>query len=268
MKNVALRVKSRKFVNGSHKVASVRGQEGLSLGVEIVLLWWPCVGVGIHLVLNQFCCKIMIVQCREGMLFHFILGREVKSVVLRGKSHNLVNGSHKIVSVQGREGVSSVVGIVSLLWPRVGFRSHRVANQLRVGGGVLCCCCRTCSVSARVKSLISCRLVPGGMWSGKEACAGASGSVYCRCRFLVVRVRLLSVSSSNWRRMALISSAVRQIVAKRVESSSIVNGSHEMVSPSNKKIGIRTSRCRVIWSQRVAIAYNLWWMGGGGCVGG
>ena len=68
--------------------------------------------------------------------------------------------------------------------------------------------------------------------------------------------------------MASISLAVRQIEADRVESSSIVNGSHEVVSPSNKKIGIRTSRCRVVWSQRVAIANNLWWMGGGGCVGG
>jgi hypothetical protein len=68
--------------------------------------------------------------------------------------------------------------------------------------------------------------------------------------------------------MASISSAVRQIEANRVESSSIVNGSHEMASPSNKKIGIRMARCRVIWSQRVAIANNLWWMGVGGCVGG
>jgi hypothetical protein len=68
--------------------------------------------------------------------------------------------------------------------------------------------------------------------------------------------------------MASISSAVRQMEAERVESSSIINGSHEMASPSNKKRGIRAARCRVVWCQRVASANNLWWMDGGGCVGG
>jgi hypothetical protein len=111
------------------------------LGVEIVLLLWPCVGVGSHLVLIQFCHKMVSVQCHEGMLIHVILGCEVNSVALGRMSCNLVNGSHKIASVQGREGVLSIVGIVSLLWPRVGFQSLRVANQLRVGGGGLLCCC-------------------------------------------------------------------------------------------------------------------------------
>jgi hypothetical protein len=68
--------------------------------------------------------------------------------------------------------------------------------------------------------------------------------------------------------MASISSAVRQMEAKRVESSSIINGSHEMASPSKKKRGIRAARCRVVRCQRVVIANNLWWMGGRGCAGG
>jgi hypothetical protein len=42
------------------------------------------------------------------------------------------------------------------------------------------CCRRTGRMSARVKSLITCRLVPGGMLSGEEACAGASLGVDCR----------------------------------------------------------------------------------------
>ena len=141
MKSVALRVRIHKVINGSHEVASVRGREGMLLGVGIVLLLWPCVGVRSHLVLNQFCHKIVIVQGREGMLFLFVLGREVKSLALRIKSHSFITGIHKIASVQGREGVSSVVGIVLLLWSRVGFLSHCVVNQLRLGGGVLFCCC-------------------------------------------------------------------------------------------------------------------------------
>ena len=109
----------------------------------------------------------------------------------------------------------------------------------------------------RVKLLISCRLVPGGIWSGEEACAGDSGSGYCCCRCLVVFVRLFSVFSSNWRRLASISSAVRQIEIARVESSRRVNGSHEMTSPSKKKRTVRMSISRVVWSQRVAISNNL-----------
>jgi hypothetical protein len=117
-------------------------------------------------------------------------------------------------------------------------------------------------------ALISCILVPGGVWSGKEACSVGSGSGYCRCRCLVVCVRLLSNVSSTWRRVASICSAVRQIEIARVESSSRVNGSHEMVSPSRKKRRVRLSTSRVVWSQRVAIPNNLLWMGGGDRVGG
>jgi hypothetical protein len=50
VKNVSLRLKSHDFVNGIHKVVSVWGQEGALLCVVIVLLLWPCVGVGSHLV--------------------------------------------------------------------------------------------------------------------------------------------------------------------------------------------------------------------------
>ena len=49
------------------------------------------------------------------------------------------------------------------------------------------------------------------------------------------------------------SSAVRQIETSRVENSSIVNGSHEMVSPSKKAIRVRERRFRVIWSQRLLV---------------
>jgi hypothetical protein len=120
----------------------------------------------------------------------------------------------------------------------------------------------------RVTLLISHRLVPGGIWSGKEACAGGAGSGYCRCCCLVVRVRLLSIFSSNWRRLASISSAMRQIEIARVESGSRVNGSHEMASPSKKNRTVRMSISRVVWSQRIAISNNLLWVGGGGRVGG
>ena len=198
VKSVAWRVRICKVINGSHEVASVRGREGMLSGVGIVLLLWPCVGVRSHLVLSQLCHKVVIVQGWEGMLFLFIIGHELKSLALGIKSHSFVNGIHKIASVLGREGVSSVVGIVLLLWSRLGFLSHCVVNQLCLGGGVrFCCCCQTCSMSAWVKLLISCRLVPGGMWSGKEVCAGASVNGY-HCHFLVVHVRLL-LSSLNWR---------------------------------------------------------------------
>jgi len=178
-----VRVKSQKVVNGSHEVASVWDREGMLLGVGTVSLLWPCVWV-----LNQ-----VRVQGQEGLQFLFVLGREVTNVARRINSHSLVNESHMIVSVRGWEVVSSVVWIVLLLWSCVGFLSHCVANQLWLGGGVLCCCChRTCSKSARVKSLISRRLVPGGMWSGKEVCAGVSANGYCRCCVLVVRVWLFA----------------------------------------------------------------------------
>ena len=169
---------------------SVRGQEGATLGVGMVLLLWPCVGVGSHLVLGQFCQKIMIVQCREGMLFRVMFGREVKIGALGRISRNLFNEGHKGASFQGQEGMLSGVGRVSLLWPRVGF----------------------------------------------------------------------GIMSSS-------SSAVRQIETKRVESRSVVSGIHEMTSPSNKERRNRAPRCRVTRSQRFAMANNLWWMAGGGCVG-
>ena len=57
--------------------------------------------------------------------------------------------------------------------------------------------------------------------------------------------------------MSSISSAVRQIETKRVESRSIVRGSHERTSPNNKERRSRASRSRVIRSQRCAMANNL-----------
>jgi hypothetical protein len=113
VKNVAQRVKG--VVKGGHKVVSVRrGQEG------------ACVRVRNH-PLSQFCHEWVIIQCHDCLLSCVILGREVKVVALLSiKSRNFVNEGHGIASVRGQEGVSSVVGIVSLLWPCVG---------------VLCCCC-------------------------------------------------------------------------------------------------------------------------------
>lgn len=75
---------------------SVWGQEGATLGMGMVLLLWPCVGVGNHLVLGQFCQKIMIVQCHEVMLFRVIFGPEVKSIALRRIIRNLFNEGHKV----------------------------------------------------------------------------------------------------------------------------------------------------------------------------
>jgi hypothetical protein len=99
-----------------------------------------CVGVRGHRVWSQFRHEHVFVQCLESLLCHIISVHEVNDVVLGSLSHKCFNESHGSAIFQGREGVSSVGWILSLLWPRVGGWSRRVADWVRVGGGVPVCC--------------------------------------------------------------------------------------------------------------------------------
>jgi hypothetical protein len=180
----------------------------------------------------------------------------------------VVNGSHNVLSVWGQEGATLGVGMVLLLWPScLGVGSHRVLGQF----------CQKIMIvqylevmlfhvifGREVKNVALGRIShnlfnegnKGASFQGQEGLWSGVGRV--SLLWPCVGFRIMSSRSS---------SAVRQIETKRVESRSIVSGSHEMTSPSNKERRIRASRCQVIHSQRFVMANNLWWMAGGGCVG-
>ena len=139
-KQIARRVKSHNFVNGSHNLSSVWDQGGATVGVGLVVRLLHCVGVWGHCGWSQFCHEHVFVQCRESLLCHIIFVREVNDVVLGSLSQKFFTESHGSAKFQGREGVSSVGGILSLWWPRVSGWRRRIADWLRVGGGVPVCC--------------------------------------------------------------------------------------------------------------------------------
>jgi hypothetical protein len=98
---------------------------------------------------------------------------------------------------------------------------------------------------------MSWRLVPGGMWRGKEVCTGSSVAGSCCCCVLVVcGVKFGAVSSGK---RVSSSSAMKHSETYRVLSKKMVKGIHEMVSPS------RVRRRRSAFVCSVVVARGLLW---------